>query len=42
MDIKRAIKSPISDEKWYLKMIFLSIMVILGNVGNEYFHVPDL
>lgn len=44
LSLKKALKSPISDEKWYLKIIFPSIMVILGNVGNEHLHlhIPDL
>lgn len=42
LSLKKALRSPISDEKWYLKIIFPSIMVILGNVGNEHLHIPDL
>lgn len=42
LDIKKAIKSPFSDDKWYLKMIFPFIMVILSAVGEKHLHIPDL
>lgn len=42
IDIKKAIKSPFSDDKWYLKMIFPFIMVVLDSVGEKHLHIPNL
>lgn len=38
LEIKRAFKAPFSEKKWYLKIIFPSIMAILGFILNSTLH----
>lgn len=35
LDIKKALNSPFSDEKWYIKLIFPSIMAIFSLISNN-------
>lgn len=42
LDIKKAIQSPFSDETWFFKMIFPTIMVALGAIGDKHLHIPYL
>lgn len=42
LEIKRAFRSPFSEEKWYLKLIFPFLVTLLANAGDKHFHLPAL
>lgn len=43
LDIKKAYLSPFSEEKWYLKLIFPSIMALISIIlSNKNLHIPNL
>lgn len=42
LEIKRAFNAPFSEEKWYLKLIFPTIMAAIGMLYNPKLHIPPL